>query len=61
MSMIHAGDVYLCNFSHSSVGSMQTGLRPCVIVDNNNLQIDGTIEEVMNLKAGITEIHRLTI
>lgn len=35
MNIIHAGDVYLCDFSHSAVGSMQSGMRPCVIVDNN--------------------------
>ena len=31
---IKAGEVYLCDFSTSKVGSMQGGIRPCVIVDN---------------------------
>ena len=31
---IKAGEVYLCDFSTSKVGSMQGGLRPCIIVDN---------------------------
>lgn len=34
MSMIYAGDVYLCDFTYNTTGSMQSGLRPCVIVDN---------------------------
>lgn len=34
MTAIKAGDVYLCDFSTSKVGSMQGGLRPCIIVDN---------------------------
>lgn len=34
MTAVEAGDVYLCDFSMSKVGSMQGGLRPCIIVDN---------------------------
>jgi mRNA-degrading endonuclease toxin of MazEF toxin-antitoxin module len=34
MNIIYAGDVYLCDFSYNAYGSMQDGLRPCVIVDN---------------------------
>ena len=32
--VVSAGDVYLCDFSQSTTGSMQSGLRPCIIVDN---------------------------
>ena len=32
--VIRAGDVYLCDFSSSAIGSMQGGVRPCIIVDN---------------------------
>lgn len=36
MSMVvNSGDVYLCDFNMNSCGSMQGGVRPCVIVDNN--------------------------
>lgn len=34
MTAVESGDVYLCDFSMSKVGSMQGGLRPCIIVDN---------------------------
>lgn len=34
MNSVKAGEIYLCDFSMSGVGSMQDGLRPCVIVDN---------------------------
>lgn len=32
--VVNSGDVYLCNFSQCSTGSMQCGKRPCVIIDN---------------------------
>ena len=34
MDAVKAGEIYLCDFSTSGVGSMQGGVRPCVIVDN---------------------------
>ena len=35
MSMVvDSGDVYLCNFGMSACGSMQGGVRPCVVIDN---------------------------
>lgn len=34
MDAVKSGEIYLCDFSTSGVGSMQGGVRPCVIVDN---------------------------
>ena len=34
MDAVKAGEIYLCDFSTSGVGSMQGGVRPCVIIDN---------------------------
>ena len=31
---VNSGGVYLCNFDISAHGSMQGGLRPCIIIDN---------------------------
>ena len=32
--VVNSGDVYLCDFNISAYGSMQGGVRPCIIIDN---------------------------
>lgn len=32
--VVNSGDVYLCDFNVNAYGSMQGGLRPCIILDN---------------------------
>ena len=32
--VLRSGDVYICDFSKTAIGSMQTGIRPCVVIDN---------------------------
>lgn len=32
--LVGSGEVYICNFSNIANGSMQGGIRPCIIVDN---------------------------
>lgn len=32
--VVSSGEVYICDFSNIANGSMQGGVRPCIIVDN---------------------------
>lgn len=34
--MINRGDIYIVNLTHIATENIQTGIRPCVIVSNNN-------------------------
>ena len=33
--VVNAGDVYVCDLG-DNIGSVQSGIRPCIIVDNKN-------------------------
>lgn len=32
--VVSSGEVYICDFSNIANGSMQGGIRPCIIIDN---------------------------
>ena len=32
--VVSSGEIYICDFSVSANGSMQKGIRPCIVVDN---------------------------